>query len=118
MSFHETAGQGRTLLLLLYAGILSGVLLDMSALLRRALPGPLRFLPDVLWCVLTAGLCFAALLAGHESKARLFAFLGLLSGGTLYALGLRQVWKRLCRLLPGRKKRKGGESFPHGMKGE
>lgn len=118
MSFHETAGQWRTLLLLLYAGILSGLLMDGSTLLRRVLPAPLRFLPDVLWCVLTAGLCFLALLLGRESAVRLFAFPALLLGGALYALGLRRLWKSLYRLLHGRKKPPDGESFPHGTKEE
>lgn len=114
MTFHETALQGRTLLLMLYAGMLSGFLLDAAGLLRRALPAPLRFLPDVMWCVLTAGLCFFALLLGMESAVRLYAPLGLLLGGALYALGPRRLWKGLYFLLFGRKKRPGGELSPQG----
>lgn len=116
MSFHATAGQGRTLLLLLYAGILSGLLMDAGTLLRRALPRPLRFLPDTLWCVLTAGLCFFALLLGRESTLRLYAPLGLLLGGAVYALGLRRLLRGLYFLLFGRKKRADGESLPHGTR--
>ena len=109
----DTLGQGRTLLLLLYAGVLSGLLLDVSTLLRRVLPRFLRFLPDAVFCALTAGLCFFALLMGRESALRLYAPLSLLGGGAVYALGLRRLAKGLYRASAGRKKRRSGE-FLHG----
>ena len=110
MTFHETAGQGGLLLLLLYAGATAGLLFDLSSLLRRALPRVLRFLPDLCWCVLTAALCFLALFLGQESALRLFMPLGLLAGGALYALGVRQLARTIRFFMTGRKKEPDGES--------
>lgn len=109
MIFYETAHQGRLFLLLLYAGVLSGVLYDLASLFRRSLPGILRFLPDLIWCLLTAALCFFSLLLGQESQVRLFAPLGLMAGGALYGLGIRRIGKAFLFFLLGRKKRRDGE---------
>ena len=96
MIFFETAGQARGFLLLLYAGFFSGALYDLLRLPRRRLPRPLRPLPDLAWALLTAAACALALAAGGETKARLYALLGLCCGGLIYCLGLRAAlgWGR------------------------
>ena len=96
MIFFETAGQARGFLLLLYAGFFSGALYDLLRLPRRRLPRPFRPLPDLAWALLTAAACALALAAGGETKARLYALLGLCCGGLIYCLGLRAAlgWGR------------------------
>ena len=91
MIFFETAGQARTFLLLLYAGFGAGLLYDALALVCRRFPAWARAGADVVWCLLTACACAAALAAGGERAARLYALLGLCCGGLLYALGLRRL---------------------------
>lgn len=92
MIFFETANQCRVFLLLLYAGFFSALLYDLLRPLRGVLPRLLRFLPDVVWCLLTAASCALALAIGGESQARLYALLGLCCGAGIYCLGVRTVF--------------------------
>ena len=46
MTFFETAGQARALLLLCYAGTAAAVLYDLAAAMRRRLPSGWQWLPD------------------------------------------------------------------------
>ncbi len=111
MTFFETGGQARVFLLLLYAGFLSGALYDGARGLRRVLPRFLRFLPDMIWCLLTAAACALALAAGGEGRARLYALLGLCCGAGIYCLGLRRAGLCLLRFLQGRKKERPGKHW-------
>jgi len=104
MTFFETGGQARVFLLLLYAGFLSGALYDGARGLRKVLPRFLRFLPDAVWCLITATACALALAAGGEGRARLYAVLGLCCGAGIYCLGLRRAVLCLVRFFHSRKK--------------
>ncbi len=106
MTFFETAGQARTFLFLLYAGFLSGALYDGAAWARRRLPRWLGIPLDILWCLLTALMCAAALAKGGEDRARFYALLGLCCGGVLYSLGLRAACRGLGRMIRGAVRRK------------
>ena len=103
MTFFETVGQARVFLLLLYAGFLSGALYDGARGLRRGLPKFLRFLPDMIWCLLTAAACALALAAGGEGRVRLYALLGLCCGAGIYCLGIRRAGLYLLRFLKKQK---------------
>lgn len=104
MTFFESSLQSGAFLMLLYAGAAAGLLYDLFSLLQRQLPRFLSPLPDVLWCLMCAGLCVCALALGGEGRLRLYALLGMACGAGLYALGVRQAaaWllglgKRLLR---------------------
>lgn len=101
MTFFETAGQSRVFLLLLYAGFLSAFLYDFARPLRKILPRFIRFLPDLIWCLLTAACCALALAASGASQARLYALLGLCCGAGIYCLGIRTVCLRIIRHFKG-----------------
>ena len=98
MIFFETAAQASAFLLLLYAGFAAGLLYDLLGVPRRLLP-PWAALPlDVLWCLAAGAACAAALALGGESRARLFALLGLASGAGIYCLGVRALFQFILRL--------------------
>ena len=103
MIFFETAAQTRIFLLLLYAGFGAAALYDAVRLARRHLPRWTWPPLDVLWCMLTAAACAAALAAGGESRARLYALLGLCCGGGIYCLGLRSLLLGLHRWIKKRR---------------
>ena len=102
MIFFETAGQLKGFLRLLYGGAALGAAYDIFSLLRRHGPRWLGDLMDLIWCVLGALLCFGALAASGESRVRLYAFLGLLLGGGLYALGIRRVIRGTAEIVKKR----------------
>ena len=91
MTFFEASVQSGVFLLLLYAGAAAGILYDLLSLLRRRLPRLLSPLPDLLWCLLCAGLCVCALARGGEGSLRLYAMLGMACGAGIYILGLRRA---------------------------
>ncbi|MBE5783697.1 MAG: hypothetical protein E7329_10335 [Clostridiales bacterium] len=91
MIFYETAGQTGGFLLLLYCGAALGIAYDGFSLIRRHGPGWLGGVLDFIWCALGAALCFGALAVSGESRVRLYAFLGIVLGGGIYAMGLRRV---------------------------
>ena len=99
MIFFETANQCRVFLLLLYAGFFSALLYDLLRPLRGVLPRLLRFLPDVVWGLLTAASCALALAIGGENQARLYALLGLCCGAGIYCLGVRTAFLFIAQLL-------------------
>lgn len=105
MIFFETSIQGKIFLLLLYAGAVSGGIYDLMAFFRRRAPHPAAILLDIVWCVLTAGLCFFALTMGGEKEMRAYALLGLCCGAGIYSMGVRRMmlWaiRRLRKLAPG-----------------
>ena len=99
MIFSETSGQWRTFLLLLYAGFGAGVLYDVLSLPRRILPRFCSPILDALWCLLSGSAVALALAAGGERHVRLYAFLGLVCGGAVYGLGIRNVIRGAARWL-------------------
>lgn len=103
MIFFETAGQGKTFLLLLYAGFGAGLLYDLLMLPRRFLPCFCGLILDAFWCVATGAVIAVALAAGGEHRVRLYAFLGLIGGAAVYAFGIRSL---ICGIVRWRKKKK------------
>ncbi|MBR5111489.1 MAG: hypothetical protein IK099_15020 [Clostridia bacterium] len=97
MIFFETAGQARTFLLLLYAGFGAGVLYDVLALPRRALPRFCQPGLDALWCLMTGAAAALVLAAGGESAFRLYSLLGLVCGAAVYWLGIRALIRGIVR---------------------
>ena len=91
MTFFEATIQSGVFLLLLYAGAAAGILYDLLSFFRRRLPRLLSPLPDLLWCLLCAGLCVCALAWGGEGSLRLYALLGMACGAGIYILGLRRA---------------------------
>ena len=99
MIFQETARQGQGLLFLLCAGAAAGALYDLLSPLRRRAPGAVLPALDILWCLLSAALCLAALVLSLEDRARLYAPLGMLCGFAAYRLAVRLPLRALGRLL-------------------
>lgn len=97
--FHETAIQGRVLLLLLLAGMAAGAGYDLLSPLRRRFPAWAGAILDIGWCLTAAALALLALALGGESRARPYAALGLLCGGGLYFLGIHTVGAAFLRML-------------------
>ena len=89
MIFQETARQGQGLLFLLCAGGAAGMLYDLLSPLRRRAPGAAVPALDILWCLLSAARCLAALTLAQEDQARLSAPLGMLCGFAAYRLAVR-----------------------------
>ena len=103
MIFFETTGQGKTFLLLLYAGFGAGLLYDLLMLPRRFLPRFCWPVLDALWCFATGAAVAAALALGGEHRVRLYAFLGLIGGAAIYAFGIRSL---ICGIVRQLKKKK------------
>ena len=99
MIFYETRGQAEAFLLLLYAGFASAALYDLLRFPRRYLPKALAPALDLLWCLFAGAACALALSFGGEGRARLYALLGFLCGGGLYALGVRALILGIARSL-------------------
>ena len=108
MIFYETASQPRELLLLLYAGAGVGVLYDLLSPARRWGPKGMSWAADFIWCLLSAALCFLALVMGGQGGVRFYTLLGAAGGALIYAMGVRRVimdlFKRIKARLSGKHK--------------
>ena len=110
MIFFETAGQGKTFLLLLYAGFGAGLLYDLLMLPRRFLPRFCWAILDALWCFATGAAVAVALALGGEHRVRLYALLGLIGGASVYALGIRSLIRGIVRRLKKKKANRTGQA--------
>ena len=95
MIFFETAHQARVFLLLLLAGMASGLLYDVFSLVRKRITGVFAALQDILYVFLVGAMCFAALFTGGEKELRLYAILGIFCGAGVYSLGVRRIFRWL-----------------------
>lgn len=85
-----TLGQSAAFLLMLPAGLLTGLIWDGLCALRRLLqPGVLLSLAmDLMFCLMAALLLVASLIAALHGEMRLYAVMGSLVGFLLYGATL------------------------------
>jgi spore cortex biosynthesis protein YabQ len=83
--------------LMLASGVLIGLLFDLYRVLARELHFPRWLIPllDLLYWLIATVLVFRMLLYGNFGQVRLFIFLGLFAGYTLYFLVLSEGAVRL-----------------------
>ena len=94
--FFETSGQAFVMLLMAYAGALLGVMMDVTAFVRRGRGGWLMALLDCLACFLTGMAVAGILIITRQEGLRLYGILGLLLGWLIYDLGLRVLFKAIA----------------------
>lgn len=93
--------QFTTLGLMLACGLGIGLLFDLYRVLAHELRFPRWLIPllDLAYWALAAGLVFRMLLIGNFGQVRLFVFLGLFAGYTVYFLLLSRVSVRFILFL-------------------
>lgn len=96
-----TLGQSAAFLLMLPAGVMTGLIWDGLCALRRLLqPGALLSLAmDMLFCLMAAFLLTASLVAALHGELRLYAVMGSLAGFLLYGATLSPLIALLGRAL-------------------
>lgn len=93
--------QFATLGLMLASGMGIGLLFDLYRILAHELRFPRWLIPllDLAYWAIAAVFVFRMLYIGNFGQVRLFVFLGLAAGYTLYFLGLSRTSVKLIRLL-------------------
>ena len=106
----ETAGQGDTLLALVYAGLAAAMLCDMLMPLARRCGAVIRFGMQLLLCACGAFFCFLALERTGCGTLRPYMLLSFGAGCLLWRLGVRKAVCSAIKLLRrNRKNVPGGE---------
>lgn len=92
-----------TMGLMLASGVLIGVLFDLYRVLAHELRFPRWLIPllDLAYWAVATVLIFRVLFYGNFGQVRMFVFLGLFLGYTLYFLVLSQTSMRIIRWLIG-----------------
>ena len=98
-----TLGQSAAFLLMLPAGLMTGLIWDGLCALRRLLqPGALLSLAmDLAFCLTAAFLLVASLVAALHGEMRLYAIMGSLTGFLLYGATLSPLIALIARALAG-----------------
>ena len=98
-----TLGQSAAFLLMLPAGLMTGLIWDGLCALRRLLqPGALLSLAmDLAFCLTAAFLLAASLVAALHGEMRLYAIMGSLTGFLLYGATLSPLIALIARALAG-----------------
>ncbi len=98
-----TLGQSAAFLLMLPAGLMTGLIWDGLCALRRLLqPGALLSLAmDLAFCLTAAFLLAASLVAALHGEMRLYAIMGSLTGFLLYDATLSPLIALIARALAG-----------------
>lgn len=95
----ETAGQGYTLLMLLYAGLAAALLCDLLTPFSRRCGVLLRFGMQLLLCACGAFFCFLALEKTGCSTLRPYMLLSFGAGCILWRMGVRRAGCAVIKLL-------------------
>lgn len=92
-----------TMGLMLASGVLIGILFDLYRVLAHELRFPRWFIPllDLAYWAMVTVLIFRVLLFSNFGQVRLFVFLGLFAGYTLYFLGLSRTSMKVIRWILG-----------------
>lgn len=83
--------QLRAILAALAAGMLTGLLFDLSAFFRR-LMGSGRFATactDLAFCLFSAAMAFAMLMQANQGEVRMFVLIGIAAGFWIYSVTIR-----------------------------
>lgn len=93
-----TAGQGQIFLVMLYAGVLAGMIFDALDYLRRLfIAGPvLSGFIDLVFSALLFCVMLIAIMFTGGGELRWYAVMGALSGYLLYAFTLRRLLAFAC----------------------
>ena len=89
----ETTRQGGVFLTMVYAGLLCGVAYDILRLIRRMTKAGriASAVADLLFWLLTGGVCAYTLFRISHESVRLYALLGALCGMLLYLAGMSEA---------------------------
>ena len=99
MPLRETAGQGRTFLSLIYAGMAIALLYDLATPALNSRSFFAHLIADLLLCAAGAALCLAALHITGCGQLRLYMPLPLILGAAIYRLGLRALFSLPIKIL-------------------
>ena len=89
--FFETESQSWIFLAMVYAGIGIGALYHAGSILRRRYGKIATVIIDIIIFLAAGGIGAVALIVTGQNSLRLYALLGLMTGGIIYSLGIRAV---------------------------